>query len=452
MQASEHSTKKWLILLPILLGVGVLVLLVNTRPEPEQAPAVEQARAVRFIEIPAASVLPRALGYGSVKPSKVWEAVAEVAGKVIELNPQLKKGAILRKDSLAVRIDPADYELALAQTEADIQSSQTQLAEQDVKEANTRASLEIEVEALRLNEKEVERKKRLAAQGTLSSSEFEEQQRSFLAQKQSVQAQRNTINLIPVERRLLQAQLARYETQRASAQLNLERTQIRLPFDGRVAEMNVERSEYVRQGDVLAVIDGIQTAEVDAQVPITRLRALIQRQESLPIDLGPETVRKVLGLSAKVRLVDLQVEWDAQVTRVSDTIDPQTRTVGVIVEVDEPYRQAKPGIRPPLTKGMFVEVEFRGRPQTEALVLPRSALHESQVYLVNSDNRLEIRTVEVDLVQPHFLTVNSGLELGDRVVVSDLIPAIDGMLLEPLEDKESLARLLQQAQGHDDES
>ena len=55
-------------------------------------------------------------------------------------------------------------------------------------------------------------------------------------------------------------------------------------------------------------------------------------------------------------------------------------------------------------------------------------------------------------MQSAFVTVNSGLEAGDRVVVSDLIPAIDGMLLEPLEDKESLARLLQQAQGHDAES
>ena len=69
-------------------------------------------------------------------------------------------------------------------------------------------------------------------------------------------------------------------------------------------------------------------------------------------------LREALGLSATVRLPEFSLGWEARFARMSDTIDPQTRTVGVIVEVDDPYEGVRPGVRPPLVKEMFVEVEI----------------------------------------------------------------------------------------------
>ena len=447
LNAASKAKKKWLIFIPVVIGVTVLLVLVKSRSGPEQAPVVEESRAVRIIEVPSVTVVPRALAYGTVKPAKVWEAVAEVSGEVIEMHPQLKKGIILLKDSVLMRIDPTEYELVVAQTEADIQATQAELVEKQVKEANTRASLAIEEEALQLGEKELERKRRLIKQGTISSSEFEQQKRTVLSQRQIVQAQKNTLNLIPVERRLLQAQRARFQAQLEQARLDLAHTAIRMPFDGRIAEMNIERTEYIRQGDVLVVADSIDTAEVEAQVPITRMRGLIKPQKSLPVEIGPGVVEKVLGLKATVRLQDLNVEWEGRVNRVSDTIDPQTRTVGVIVEVDEPYRQAQPGIRPPLVKGMFVEVELRGKPRSDVLIIPRSALHGGLTYVVHRESRLAMRKVEIGLIQPGFAVIKTGLQAGERVVISDLIPAIEGMALDPVLDQDALAQLLKQAAG-----
>lgn len=442
------SPRKWLILLPIALGVAALVFLVRTRSVPEQAPLAEQARPVRVIEVPAVTVIPRALAYGNVQPGKVWEAVAEVGGKIVEQHPRLENGEIVTAGSVLLRIDPSDYELEVAEAETDIQATEAQLAELEVQESNARASLAIEEEALQLSENELQRLRRLAGQGTVTQSAFEQQQRTTLAQRQNVQNLRNTLNLIPAQRRLLEAQLARYRAQLATARLNLERTTITAPFAGRVAEVNVELTQFVRQGEVLVTLDGIDVAEVPAQVPVGRMRTLIQADPRMPLaDLNMDSVREVLGLEATVRLrlQDFAVEWDARFDRIGEAIDPQTRTVGVIVAVDEPYRRAQPGIRPPLVKNMFVEVELRGKPRPDSLVIPRTALHEDRVYVVNPDDRLERRPVTIGFTQPAFVTIASGLEVGERVVVSDLVPAIDGMRLEPRIDEEALKELLREA-------
>ncbi|MEZ5583124.1 MAG: biotin/lipoyl-binding protein [Candidatus Competibacteraceae bacterium] len=263
----KEPLKKGLILLPVLLGVGLFVWLVRHSEQPPQAPIAEQARPVRTIPVPATTVVPRALGYGNVEPGKTWEAVSEISGTIIALNPQLKRGALLGAGEELLRIDPTDFELAAAQIQADIQALQAQLAELAVRETNTRTSLAIEQEALTLSEKELARKRQLADKGTVTRSDLDQEERNALAQRQNLQSLQNTLNLIPAERRVLEAQLARSRSQLQSAERDLQRTTITVPFTGRVAEVKIEQSEYVRQGDVLAIIDGIAVAEVAAQVP-----------------------------------------------------------------------------------------------------------------------------------------------------------------------------------------
>jgi RND family efflux transporter MFP subunit len=447
-----ESLKKWSIVIPLALGIGALVVMVKNRSQPNQAPVMEQARPVRVIEAPRVTAVPRALGYGNVEPGKTWEAIAEVNGKIVEIHPQLKRGAVMAPGQVLFRIDPTDYELAVAETETKIQSTRAQLAELEVKEANNRASLAIEQGVLELGEKELERKRTLVARGTVTRSEVDREERTVLGQRQSVQNLRNTLNLIPAERKLLEAQLARDRAQLASVRRDLERTTILSPFAGRVAEVKAELAEYVRQGDVLAAIDGIDVAEIPAQVPMGKLGALIRSERTLRVlPTNLEVLREAMGLSARVWLrgENLAVMWEGRVARFSDTIDPQTRTVGVIVEVDGPYENVQPGVRPPLLKGLFVEVELRGRPLPDRMVIPRSALHGDQVYLLDDEDRLSKRTVDVGLVQPDFVVIDGGIEDGERVVISDLIPAIEGMLLAPLPDPEVLARLAAEAGGEE---
>jgi len=444
--------RKWLFFVPLVIGIAILVLLVKRGTAPQQTEIAESVHSVRFVEAPLVDLVPRALGYGRVRPVRVWDAVAEVNGRVVELNPRVRKGALLPQGEMVLRIDPTEYQLAASRAQADILSSQAQLAEMAVKEANYTASLEIEDEALALREAELQRKRQLVKKGTVSASEFEQEQRNLLAQRQQVQAQKNAINLLPAERKLLEAQLARQEAQLESARLDLSRTEIRLPFRARIAEVNVEQTQYVRQGELLVKADGIDTAEVEAQIPIGRMRALLRGGAELNVSATePDLMASRLGISARVWLRDagMDVRWDGRFARISDTLDPDTRTVGVIVEVDKPYADVQPGVRPPLVKGLFVEVDLRGPPRQGSLIVPRHALHAGRVYVIGAGERLEIRALTLDTLQPEYAVVAAGLAAGERVVVSDLVPAIAGMRLEGQPDPELRERLIRAAEAVD---
>lgn len=439
------SPKKWVIFLPILIGIAAIVLLKQNRTEPIQQPPKEQAKTIRVIAAPSLPVVPQATGHGTVRPSRTWEAVAQVKGKIAEKHPHVQKGAILEAGTLILRIDPTDYELAIAQAEADILAAEAQLQELDASTTNTRASLKIEQESLALNRKELERKRSLLGKGGVSASDLESQERNLLAQQQSVQAQKNALNLTPSKKALLAAQLARSQASLASAKRNLANTEIRLPFTSRIAEVRAEKDQYVREGEVLVLSDDLETAEIETQIPINQMSALFssgRNMDLLSSPPDPNAFAQLLSAEVSLQESGLSASWKGRIARLSDTLDPKTRTVGVIVEVDEPYGDVHPGVRPPLVKGLFVEVRLSGRHRDDSLVIPRSALHDgNRVYVVNEEKRLEIRRVDIGLIQPEFIVVQKGLAAGEQLIVSDLIPAIEGMLLKPVEDPATLARL-----------
>ncbi|MGI9412611.1 MAG: efflux RND transporter periplasmic adaptor subunit [Hyphomicrobiales bacterium] len=446
--------RKLLIVPPIVVGAALLAYFVAQREPPATKPPSERARFVRVIEAAETAVVPRVLGFGTVSPEKVWDAVAQVSGEVVYVHPNFKKGAILPAGTEILRISPADYELEIAEAEANIRSSDAKLQELKVSEENTQLTLQIEQHTLKLLEVDLDRKQKLLKSGTASRSSVDETLRATLGQRQKVRELSNALRLLPTQRSVETEQKAVFQSQLALARLKLKRTRIRLPFEARLAEVDVEITQYAQVGQTLAVADSTEIAEVEAEVPISRFRMLAA---ALPDDamgqgVTPETfalVAERLGFTAVVRLKidDQAVEWQGRFARISDTIDPNTRTVGVIAAVDGPYTQAIPGKRPPLAKGMFVEVELRARTIEGRIIVPRSALHDGRLYLADKDNRLEIRTVETGLTQGGFADVVSGLKAGERVVVSDLSPAIPGMLLKIDVDKALSDRLLADAGG-----
>jgi multidrug efflux pump subunit AcrA (membrane-fusion protein) len=106
---------KLLIFPPIVLGVLVLLWMAAGKQPPPQTDRGEPARTVRVIEAPLLELIPKAIGYGAIRPARVWTAVAQVAGRVVEIHPKLRDGEILPEGTLLVRIDPIDYALALSQ-------------------------------------------------------------------------------------------------------------------------------------------------------------------------------------------------------------------------------------------------------------------------------------------------------------------------------------------------
>ena len=446
--------RKLLFIPPILIGIAVLYLMASGREAPERKPPQERARTVRVITAEPVRLVPRVTGFGSVYPGTVWSAIAQVTGEVIYVDPQLKKGAILRAGTEIVRISPADFDLAVSQAEANIRSAEAKLAELTVTEANTADLVKIEEQGMRLHEDELERKQDLFKSGTVSQAALQLEQRATVAQRKRLQDLKNALRLLPTQREVQKEQIAVSRAQLASARLDLARTRIKLPFDAKIAEVNVETNQFIQTGGKIVTADSMDVAEVEAQIPISQFRAMVHASapEGMPGGFTAQSIAKIIaevGFEAKVRLRagDDIIEWPARFARVSDTIDPKTRTIGAIVAVDGAYAKATPGDRPPLTKGMFVEIEIRTKARDESIVVPRAALHDGKLYVATAGKRLEIRKVETGLTQGDLVVVTKGLEPGDQVIVSDLIPAVDGMLLRPQPDDEVLAELKAEASG-----
>lgn len=446
--------RKLLFIPPILIGIAILFYMASGREAPERKPPEERARAVRVITVEPFKLVPRVTGFGSVYPGTVWSAIAQVAGEADYVHPNLKKGAILAAGTEIVRISPADFVLAVSQAQANIRSAEAKLAELNVTETNTTDLLNIEKRGLELREVELARKQNLLERGTVAQSVLELEQRETLAQRKKVQDLENALRLLPTQHAVQREQIAVYQTQLESAKLDLARTRIKLPFGARIADVNVEAEQFVQAGGTLVTADSLDIAEVEAQIPISQFRAMVQASapSGLPSIITAQSLSQMIetiGFEAIVRLRagNDAIEWPARFARISDTVDPKTRTIGAIVAVDGAYANASPGDRPPLAKGLFVEIEIRTSAGQDRIIVPRSALHAGQLYVADADNRLVIRPVTIGLVQGDLAVVDSGIEPGERIVVSDLIPAVAGMLLTPRADDELLARLKVEAAG-----
>jgi len=436
--------RKLLIFPPILAGIFVVWWFASQRQLPQSLPPVEEVRNVRIIEVAPVDLVPMVSGYGTVQPGKTWKAVVQAAGEIEFVHPDLKRGAILPSGTEIFRISTRDYDLALAQAQANIDRAQAQLAELDVSSENLASSLEIERQVLGIRERELERRRKLQASGTASPTALDQETRDTLAQRKKVLDLENNLKLIPSQRTALEQQKKLNEIQLDQARVNLERTRITLPFDARIAEVSAEVAQYAQVGSTLAIADGIQTAEVEAQVPLAQFSALARAAagngQAGASGVSPETVSRIiesLGFKATIKLDagGRTITWPARFARISDTIDLKTRSVGIIVTSEGSWAEAVPGQRPPLSKGLFVQVEIRANALAGQIVVPRAAVHDGKVYVADKDDRLELRPVRTGLSQAGLVVVDDGLTAGDKVVVSDLLPAIPGMKLRLVRDE-----------------
>ncbi|MEO0530802.1 MAG: HlyD family efflux transporter periplasmic adaptor subunit, partial [Planctomycetota bacterium] len=418
--------------------------------ETASPPSIEQAKPLSFVEVLPRDLRPAVVGYGLAKPARVWQAVARVDGRTTETHPRLKAGELIDAGTLLVQIDPTDYELEADRLAAEADALRAQLEELQRQEENDKATLAVETESMELAANEVDRGRELVPSGAMTRSEFDRLQRDYLAARRSVQSLENSLNLIPAQRRRLQANLAAVGKRSSRAQRDLEHTSIHAPFDCRLAVVNIEPGQYVATDERPFEVHGIDRVEVEAMLPLDDIATLVGRDqdtdelaamamaaaeglEDPQADEGrvasQSLVRRLIeGLDATVRVESGEVsrQWNAEITRVREQIEQRTRSVGVVVTVvdDQPNR-------PPLLEGMFCEVVIRGHEQKGQLVVPVSAPRNGRVYVIDGDDRLRARDVRKRFLQESMAVVAGPLEAGDRVVVADPSPAVEGSLVKP---------------------
>jgi RND family efflux transporter MFP subunit len=381
------SKKTWVPLAVLAFGLMAMAIVIATRKSVEPEPRAERTPLVRTLDVVSEPALLIVRAHGTVVPRREGDLVPQVSGSVVWVSPALASGGFFEEGEPLVRIDRADYEVALESARAAVARSESEF---------DRAT------------KELARQKRLAARSVASQALFDDAKNA---------------------ERVSAAALREAQARLEQALRDIDRTELRAPYVGRVREENVDVGQFVTRGASLGRIYAVDFAEVRLPIPDAELDFL-----ELPLlyrDPGSEAGPRP-RVQLRARFAGRDHVWEGEVVRTEGEIDPRSRMVHVVARVADPYgrtrSQEERGERPPLAVGLFVEADILGRQIEDAVILPRTALREGdRVLVVDADMRLFQRAVQVVRVESERAVVSGGLRDGERVVISPMRAVIDGM-------------------------
>jgi len=387
------------VVVPIMIlaaGVAGFATFMATRPAVDRREPEVVAPLVRAVVVEPQVLRFKVEAHGTVEPPIESELRAQVDGEIIWVSPKLAAGGFFEADEPLVRIDSTDYENELEAARA----------------ARDRAT-----SALSRATREHKRQQRLVSQSAASVSKADEARDDHRAAEAALREARVRI---------------------ARAERDLGRTELTAPYAGRSREKNVDIGQFVRRGDELAQLYAIEYAEVPLPVPDRELAFLDLLHPFR--DAGRDELIDGPVVHLRADFAGVRNEWTGHLVRTTAEIDARSRTVTVVARINDPYGRAPEGPDLPLLVGLFVEAEIEGREIEGAVVLPTTALRsDGQVYLVDAEGRLRFRNVEVLRNRRDEIVVSSGLRAGERVIITPLRGAVDGMRVRVDEKSAALA-------------
>lgn len=427
--------KKRFLIPGVIAGIIILILAVLSKSSPEVQPNFDKARLVDVMHLELTNSAPEIIAYGRVEPKNSWQAIAEVSGKVVYRHPELESGRLLPAGTLVLKIDPLEYQLKQSQALANVNMANAQLTRLEQEQKNLISSIDIEKQKLVLENQEYQRKLELKKKSLISNSEVEAQKQSLLVQTKLVQDLSSALKLIPDDKKVAQAQLKINQALQKDAQRQLDNTHIILPFDARIAEVNIEKAQAVTLGNTMFEAQQLGTVEIKAELSLKDAQSLmlsLQRDKSQDDKLLDV---EQLGLSANIELHmgNKLHQWPAKLTRIADNINPEQATIGFYLEVKQNIKELDLTKKPPLTKGMFISARLQGF-SSQQFVIAEKALHGDKIYIMDAENNLSIRQVTVHFRNSQGVSISGDFKAQDRLILNDLIPAISGMSLKVNEE------------------
>lgn len=357
----------------LVLGIPILAflaaaMLTNMRPEPPKKERVNLDPLVEAIVLETMTENFRVRSQGTVRPKTETILSAEVSGTITEISPQFVAGGVFQANDVLLRIDPTNYTVAVEQAQALV-------AQRDIEHDGA---------------------KKLKSQGYRAAAEYAS----------------------------AVAALATARTELVRAQHNLEKTYIRLPYEGMVRAKETDIGQYVSPGVRLGVVFATDYAEV--RLPLTQLDLAFV---DLPDGRG-DGPTVTLSAVKKGR----STEWAARIVRTEGVVDEKSRVTYVVASIADPYRQHTDGV--PLPMGTFVSASISGSKADNIIRVPRAVLRGSnQLIFIDEKNTLRIRNVNIVRSDADYVYVDGGAAVGERVVATALESPVNGMLVRTTTEK-----------------
>ena len=365
----------------LAIAIAASAALVAAKPDPEKKEAVEVARNIRVVKAHQSQVTLSIETQGTVEAKQVIDLVPQVSGQVVFVSEKFVAGGQFKKGELILRLDPRDYQYEVTTAESRVTESR-----------------QVQVREL--------------AEAALAKSEW-----ALLGEGDASELTLRKPQLADAE-----AKLRASEANLRKAQLNLERSEIRAPFDGLLSEKSIDLGQFLSPGTKIGKYYSTDIFEI--RLPLSS-RDLSQFDIAQFYTGNPDMNVTFTGEFAGQKSV-----WHGKVMRTEGVIDRRTRILFIVAQLKGDQLLSVDG-KMPISIGQFVTAKIEGKTFDNVFQLPRDVLRQgNMVLVVNKDDKLDTRIVNVVESNRDFVVITSGLKEGDIVVKSQLGIDVDGLLVK----------------------
>lgn len=372
----KPAHRKFLLIPAILIGaVGIALMLSKLQPEPDKKDEENLALLVDVVPLERTTEAFRIRSQGTVLPRTQTTLSAEVSGAIVSISPKFIAGGVFRTNEVLMRIDPTNYTVAVDRAQALVDQRQI----------------------------EYDGAKKLRSQGYRAEAELAS----------------------------AAAALASAKADLVSAKRNLERTYIRLPYEGMVLRKQADIGQFVTPGTPLGVTFATDVAEV--RLPLTdQDLAFVTLPAAAAVAPTGEATGPAVTLSATQK--GRPVEWPARIVRSEGVVDERSRVTYAVAAIEDPYGLHTDGV--PLPIGTFVAADIEGATVNDVIRIPRTAIRGgNQVLVVDDDDRIRIRTVNIVRADSRYAYVDSGVQAGERITTTSIEAPSNGMAVRTSDEE-----------------
>ena len=408
------------VVIVLIIAVALAKFLISLKKEPEKKEIINNPVSVKVIMAKPVSKVMTVEEYGTVKPRKLVKITAEVSGRISYIHPSFIEGGEIEKGQVLIRIDQRTYKLNRQTGKVRIRQAKTDIEQLKQDIANLKNDIKLSSANLKLVEKELKRTKALSENQFASKNSLDRAEKLYLQAKIQFQNLSNRLSLTDtlMEQKINALDMANVDFQKAD--LALEKTSIVSDFDGFILNKSAEIGEYINPGQIMGSIYEKGNLDVDVRIPLENLRWIESFFEEGKTPKAKVTMANLDKMQPFV--------WDAEVVRIKASIDETTRTLPMTLEIRKPELKLKNIFE--LKPGAFVKCSIIGETYKDIFVLPRYLLkRENILYTINSGH-LKMKKVGILRKFEDEIYVDNGLNSGDKIIVSPLPGALDGMELK----------------------
>lgn len=428
---------------PLLLLVGAVSVSKKLGEHNQTPPSSEDSQDEFQWEVDTLELKPEEVqldieGFGTVKSEREVMLTSEISGRVVSISENFQVGHFIGENELLIEIEATSYQNEFDLAKTYLEQSRTELQLLKSSKPFLEGKIKLLKERVSFAEKEVNRFTQLYNAQHSSKKDLESATGVYLQVKESLLNAEESLEKFPYEVQKAESIVKQHEISLEKAQWNLTKTKIHAPFSAQVVTKKVEVGQYLNAGSEIGSFFYDKVYEITLNIPPEMLKNI----PYVPVNNLPgkmQSLSKIIGVptaSIEWFIFGKQYYWEGKLARI-EPIEPETRTVPMVIRVENPWDALKDQKSPPLLTGAFCKVFVRGKKIKDAMVIPEEALRENDSVYLFQNGKLVIKPVAVSRILQNRVVIEpieNSVSFGEKLIISPVPYPVAGMALKQREE------------------